>query len=175
MTDEVVASFGNDSYSNLEELKKYANDYLAESNQVQYETNVLNEVYNVVINNAVFKELPEDKLTSIEEMIETNYSSYASAYGMDVDTLLTYMYGMNAATFAENSVKQNVLCLAIAEAEEITVSDEELSESLAAEAAAVGCTEEELLGSATKEDYRETLIGQKVLDFIVDNAVVKTE
>ena len=175
MKDEVVASFGNESYSNLEELRKYAQEYIAESNQAQYESNVLNAVYNQVINNAQFKELPTDKLEVVKNTLNANYYNFASAYGMDVDTLLTYLYGMNVATFAENSVKQNILCMAIAEKEGITVSDEEVETDLAAEAELAGCTVEELLGTATKEDYKENMIVEKVLDYIVENAVVKAE
>ncbi len=175
MVDGVVAGFQNEAYSNLEELKKYANDYVVAYNQEQYETNVDNAVFEAVMNNAVFKKVPEEDVKKYKEIIHSNLQIYASYYGMDVETLALYFYGKDVAALAEEYAKQSLVFQAIANAEKLNISDKELEETLNADAKAAGYTVEEYLGGATEEDYRESLMIEKVLDFVTKNAVVKSE
>ncbi|MDE7404915.1 MAG: hypothetical protein K2M81_07410, partial [Lachnospiraceae bacterium] len=63
---------------------------------------------------------------------------------------------------------------AIAEAEDITVTNEELEQILADEAAQFGYEDvEEYKEEMDVEAYREYLLVQKVIEFLAENAVVK--
>jgi trigger factor len=75
--------------------------------------------------------------------------------------------------YGQESVRQSIAFQAVANREGLNISDEEMETRLAEDMAAGNyATEEEYLGETTKEDYREYLMFDKVMTFIVDNAIV---
>ena len=175
MKDEVVAGFQNEEYSNLAELNQYANDVVVEYYDDQYQANVEGTLMMEVMNQSVFNEVPEEDVEKYREIISAELLLYAQYYQIDIDTLAMYMYGADIATISQEYAKQALVIQAIANAESLNVSDKELKDRLKADAEAVGYTVEEYLAGATEEDYREALMTEKVVNFIVDNAVVKAE
>lgn len=175
MKDEVVAGFQNEEYSNLTELNQYANDVVAEYYDAQYQANVQGTLMMEVMNQSVFNEVPEEDVEKYRGIISSELLLYAQYYQIDIDTLSLYMYGTDIATMSQEYAKQALVVQAIANAESLNVSDKELKDRLKEDAEAAGYTVEEYLAGATEEDYREALMTEKVINFIVDNAVVKAE
>jgi len=132
-------------------------------------------VFSAVMDSAVFKEIPEEYTDKYTEIINSTVASYASYYGLDTETMAMYMYGVDVATVAEEYAKQELVMQAIANAENLNVSDEELDESIKAEAESYGITVEEYLNGSPKEYFRDSLMMANALDFIVDNAVITYE
>jgi trigger factor len=70
-------------------------------------------------------------------------------------------------------VKEDIALQAIANREDLNISDEELDATLLEYAQNYGySTIEEYIGDTSKEDYREYLMMNNVLQFLMDNAVV---
>ena len=179
MNDAVVAGFANEAYSNVAELNAYAATELEASNQAAWETEGEYAVLNAIINNATFTELPEEYLEEARTSIESTLNMYASYYGLDAATFCLYAYGMKMEAFveaqSENYAKELLVYQAIANAENLNVSDKELKEKLEQYAKEAGVSTEEYLGEATEEDFRQSLMVENVYNFIQDNAVVKSE
>ena len=179
MKDAVVAGFANEAYSNVAELNEYAATEIEANNQAAWETEGEYAVLNTIINNAAFTEIPEEYLEEARTSIEATLNMYASYYGMDAATFCLYAYGMEMEAFleaqSENYAKELLVYQAIANAENLNVSDKELKEKLKQYAEEAGVSTEEYLGEGTEEDFRQSLMVENVYNFIQDNAVVKSE
>ncbi|MDE6184672.1 MAG: hypothetical protein K2G39_04490, partial [Lachnospiraceae bacterium] len=106
---------------------------------------------------------------------------YAQMYGMSVEDYVAAAYGGAADSYEEVLLEQAgmmaqryLMIGAIAEAEGITVTDEEMDQILTEEAANFGYENvEEYKEELDVEAYREYLLVQKVIEFLAENAVVK--
>lgn len=176
-SDEVISNFGIDGVTNEEELRQYAYDYLNENAQQNYETNVQQAVMDAFMANNTFTSVPEALVQKYSDAAESSITSMASAYGVDADTFTQYYYGQDLATFlstyAEQTAKQDIALQAVANKENLNISDEELDQMLQDRATAAGYdTIEEYIGETSKEDYREYFLYDKVLDYLVENAQI---
>lgn len=180
MEDSVVAGLGIEGVSTVEDLRQYTYDYLYSVAEQNYHTSVENAVMKYLVDNSEFQEIPENVVAKYEETARTNIEAVAAANGVDVDTFTYYYYGMDfesfLASYVDSSVKQTLAAQAVANAENLNISDEELEEILTEDAAAAGyATAEEFLGSISREDYREYCMFEKVLAFLKENTVVISE
>lgn len=176
-SDEVISNFGIDGVTNEEELRQYAYDYLNENAQQNYETNVQQAVMDAFMANNTFTSVPEALVQKYSDAAESSITSMASAYGVDADTFTQYYYGQDLATFlstyAEQTAKQDIALQAVANKENLNISDEELDQMLQDRATAAGYdTTSEYIGETSKEDYREYFLYDKVLDYLVENAQI---
>lgn len=176
--DAVIAGMGIENVTNEEELRQYVYDYLYQNALYSYETTLQNTVMDAFMKNCSFvQSVPESLVNKYKEASRTNITATAGAYGMDADTFTNMYYQMDMETFvdtyAEETVKQDVALQAVANAEGLNVSDEELDSTLLEKATQAGYdTIEEYIGETSKEDYREYFMYEKVLQFLVDNAAV---
>jgi len=175
MNDAVVAAFGNESYSTVEELKQYSADYLEQYYESEYEANVQNAVIEAVMSRTLVDKLPEKRVNAYVDRLNKTYSSYAASYGLDVETFINYMMGKDAKTLAQEYVGNYLTMEAIAKKEGIKLTDEEIRERAETEAEAMGYSVDSYLSVVGEEDFKENLLMEKVVDFLVENAVIVTE
>lgn len=173
MKDSVVARIGADDISTVEELRQYMYDYLYSLAESDALGAIQNDILDALIAQSTFEELPRT-------MVEYNRSIYVSSlelqavmYGMTPDDFAGAFLGMTvdefADTYAESSVQQNLVLQAIANREGLKISDEELQEQLDTYTANLGyASVEEFLGDSSEEDFRDYLMGEKVLEFLMD-------
>lgn len=177
MTDEVVAGSGNSSYSNVDELNQYAYDFLYAYAQSNYENQLENQIVNVFLSSCTFSDIPDSLMERYRENILQSIESTASYYGLSADDYISYVYQMDQETFldtyAENSAQQSIAFQAVANAEGLNVSDEELEENLSMYAIQAGyLTVDDFIGELDREEYREYFMFEKVLQFLKDNAAI---
>ncbi len=176
--DKVVKAFGYEEFSNAEELNTYAAEYLNEQYEAEFQSEAEYAVLSAVVNNAAFVEVPEELIEKQKSLINETLNMYASYYGISADDYTSYFFNMDAASFvelqAEDYAKQQLVYQAIANAEGLNVSDRELEETLLQYASKQGAASvEEFLGDTDREEYRDSLMIQKVYDFVHENAVIK--
>ncbi len=177
-SDDVVAAAGNFEYTTVEEMKQYVYDYLAEYNAYYYDINLENAVVEAFINQCEFKSVPEELVQSYRDDFTLTMTNEAAMYGMDVDTLCYYYYGVDLNTFlqvyVEESAKQSLAFQAVANAENMNLSDADFDARLMELATQYGCTTiEQYIGANPKEGYRELFMLEDVVAFLVENATVK--
>ena len=175
--DSVVAELEIEGVTNHEELHQYAYDLLADELAAEYRTKVETEVLERLSENCTYKKLPKAMLEKYAATAKVEIEKQAKSYGIDVAQLTGLMYQMTPEAFqeyySEYAVKQSLTLQAIANAENLNVSDEELDALLAADAEAAGAASvEEYIGEASRESIRENYMFDKVLDFLIENASV---
>ena len=177
MQDAVVAAMGIEDVDTVEGLRQYAYDYLYSSAEYNYTTSVENAVLNAFISSCVFEEIPQSIVDKYAEMAKNGVTQQAQSYGMDMDTFVSTFYGMTSDEFLEEysreASRQDIALQAVANKENLNMSDEELNTALQEYAANAGYnTVEEFIGEESIETYRDYLMCEKVLDFLIENAVI---
>ncbi len=180
MKDEVIRSMEIEGVSNVSEFRQYIYDYLYSNEQANYENLLKNTVLRNFMDGCTFSEVPEGLVEKYREITRSSLESQASMYGMDVETLVYYSYGTDLETFLEDycteAAKQDVALQAVANCESLNINDEELDAKLLEYANNSGVdTIEEFIGETDKEEYRDYFMHERVLDYLVQNAIVTEE
>lgn len=173
LTDDFVADTLSESYNGVktvEELKAEVAENLKTANVMNYISDYLGTVTVI--------DIPESMIEYQKGSMKAYYEEYAAMYGIELSELLTAM-GMNSdieAVIEEykdqltNNAKYYLVLQAIAEKENISVSDEDVKNYF--------------LDNTGEEDYSRyeeyfgmgyvkcMILGNKVLEAISDNAVI---
>lgn len=177
LEDAVVEGFGVEGITTVDELREDARSYLYSNAEITYNSSLQNLVMEAFIGNCTFQEMPADRIAQYEEPTRQSLEQYAAQYGMDVDTYTTAVYQTDAesfiSTYAEQAVKEDMALQAVANRENLNIDDEELN-SLLEEQMALGgfASVEELVGDTSLEDYRQYFLYNKVIEFLIENAVI---
>lgn len=182
LNDDYVAGLGIDGVSTLEEYKAYAKDILTEQQTQSYNSEKADKACTAAEENCEFKDIPQGIVDRMNNTMTANVTSYASVYGADVGSYVAAYYGGEAddyeATILEQATemaKKYLMLQAIADQENITVSEAEVEEELQADAENYGQAVEDYRAMIDEEAFREYLLTQKVLNFLSENAVVTVE
>jgi len=177
MDAAVIADMGLENVTDAQGLRQYAYDFLYSYAESVYNSNKESAVLNAFINSCVFEELPDNMLKKYEELARTNIQSAAGSAGTSPDNYTLNYYGMSfenfVAEYAVEALRQNLAMQAVANRENLNISDEELDSMLLDYATQAGYDSiEEYIGETSREDFREYFMYEKVFDFLVENAVV---
>lgn len=176
LTDEYVAGLAIEGVANVEEYRTYMHDILMEQEKNNYDNEKLNIALEEIQAASTFKAAPKGMVERMSEAMITNISSVAGNYGVTVGEYVSLMYGGEAADYeetikqqAETAAQQYIMLQAIADAEGLNVSDEELEAIIEAEATLYGYELEAYKAEIDIEDYREYMMAENVMQFLKDN------
>lgn len=180
INDELIANLGIEGVTNQEELRQYVYDYLYAVALQNQDAVIKNAVLETFVANNTYEKIPKALLEKYEETSRANIESAAAYNAVDVDTFTNYYYGMDFESFiddyCEDAVKQDLALQAVANAENLNISDEELETMLSERATASGyASVEEYVGETDKEEFREYFMFEKVLNYLVENSVISEE
>ncbi len=194
VTDEWAASLGYADVTTLDELSKYALNDLTAQAEEEYKSTVENAVIQQVYDAASFGELPEELVNRYilqeKEMLDYQASMYSYFYGQQLtaaDIISMYMSNEGftgtadeyLTNISKSMTEQYLMFQAIANEVGITVTDEDIDEYLknAYESAATTAysSYEEYKASLDLEVYREGLMADKTIAFIVEHANITSE
>lgn len=172
--DEIVAVLGVENVATVDELYEFGRTYLQAYAEQTYLSNVQYEIINAFMESCTFEELPKALVEKYATMTRENMELTAANAGTDAETYTSAYYGMSledyVATYAERVTEQYVAFQAVANKENLNISDEELDSVLLESAQQNGFTTiEEFIGDTPKEQYREYLMYDKVLQFMLEN------
>lgn len=180
--DAFIKDISEGQYKNLAEytaaLEEQMESEYTEFYELQYYEDLLNQA---IANATVIKEFPSDYLRKKTERMLVNAQQYAISYNLPFEEFLDQYMGLTkeefnkqAIEYAETAAKESMVILAIANAEGISVSEDDISKAIA-EYVELGtyASEEEFraLGEATMEELKEYILTSKVEEFLADNAV----
>ena len=173
--EEAIPGMGIDGVSTIEELRQFVYDYLYSEAEYNATMGAQDQLLIDFVESCEFQELPADLVAQYRSMAETSLTATAANYQMDLETFVFYYSGgMDVASFldqyAEETAKQYIAMQAVANKENLNVSDEELQTMLEEYATGAGYTTvEEYLGEADREDFREYFMLDKVFQFLLEN------
>jgi trigger factor len=178
-SDELVAA--NTDYSTMEEFEQAMYEEYAESYAASDENTDRQTVYDLVLANSTITEYPEQELEELVDETVSQIQEYAESNGIDVTTYITYWYGFSSEDefvaeveeSAKDYLEEKMVIAAIAKAENITVTAEDADTKTQEILASYGYTDvADLEDYFTEEDYYYYALAEKVLDFLMENAVV---
>ena len=174
LTDEFVQGL-DVGVNTVEEYRQYAYDLLMEEEQATHDSNAEIAVLEAVMAGSQIQDPPEDMTNRYYNRIIDNMTYYASLYGYDLETFLS-MQGTSEDAIRESAAQagQEIIVMqAIADAEGLSVTDEELDAEIETNAGSLGYDDvEEYRASLDVEGYREYMMSEKVLNFLLENVVV---
>ena len=178
LTDEFVQTLG---VENVEQFYQEVRLSLEEGANDTYQKELKTQVTEKLMEICDFSdEVPEGLFTYYKEQIYANFESQAASMGLSLTDFLSLYYGMTQEQFeadietgAANSARQAMAFVVIAEKEGLLVTDEELNTSIEENYAYFGYeSADDFKKNDNPEDYRDYLLTTKVLDFLLENAVV---
>lgn len=176
MADTVVAKMGIEGVSNEAELRTYLKDMLDQYATSMNESNKQTAVLDAFLNDCKYEEFTPEMIAKYEAMAEKMIQALAANYGMMPEDYVSNYYGMELDAFvsdyAVEALKQHLAMQAVANRENLNITDDELEEMLQEYATAAGMSSvEEYLGKNTREEFRESFMYDKVFKYLVGNAV----
>lgn len=183
LTDEFVKGLGLECQT-VDEYRKYVYDELYAQEKAAYEQSIEQEAVVAVTEQAQFKKEPPQALVDrYANTLTSNLTLQAQAYGLTLEQFMQLYYGMDAETYPEeikmqalNTAKQYLVIQAIADKENLNVSEEEADAELQEMSTAAGYESlEEYKEAIDAKGYKEYIMSEKVLDVLRENAVVSEE
>jgi len=178
--DELVASATD--YKTTEEFetaKRTEYEKQAEESDLAADKSA---VFNKVIEASTVSEYPESEMNDRIQMVMDSVQQEAEANGVDINTYLSN-YGYDLDTFKENIkesvetyIREKMVVVAIADAEGIDVSEEEMDNKVQDLLKQTGLSDKETLSQQygfKDEDYYYEVLYSKVFDFVFEHAVGK--
>ena len=134
-----------------------------------------------VYNTCTVNDYPQELVDYTVQGLVSTYTGYAEMYGMSFEEFLSGYMQMSEEEFmtaaegaAKETLTQELILKAIAEQENITISEEEFEQGCTDYAAAYGYEDAEDLKSNYDSKVIEiSLLMDKVLAFLEDNAVIE--
>ena len=178
--DEFVASLEIENVATTEEYRVYLKNMMEESEKQYALQDAQTQLLTMVTANATVSDAPQELIDRFYNINVNNMNYQAMMYGMDLESFVSAYYGMDAEAFeaetvaaAEESAKQALVCLKIAAEESITVTDEEMDAAVEANYAGYGyASAEDFKATIDMEEYRDSLLLNKIVDFLVENATI---
>lgn len=188
--DELVKRIAQDDGKDIattEDMIKDIKRYLSETKKISFEADKYAAAMQEIIAITEFKGMPESEYSYLRNNVRANiqneYDMYGSYYGAaDVESFYAVnfapYYGYETldeftAGYAENFLKEKMVVTLIAEQENITVSEDEIREYGEEMAANNGLESYDAIiaqyGEVIEEEFRFTLLQEKVFDFLVEN------
>lgn len=183
LTDELVQEFGIAECSTVEELRTYVYDVFYEEAVSMYEDAIASDITQAVMANSIFSEPPEKMVKRYQDVLLESMTAQASSYGVNLDTFMMNYYGMDTesymAVFQEDAVtmaQQYIMFQAIADAEGLNPTKDEIAQKMEEEALEFGYESVDAFKEEVGEEvFYEYLISETAMDFLKENAVIKAE
>lgn len=181
-TDAFVASYTD--ASSIEEYEQSLRERLEESYSSNDESSNKAAVMQQVVDNATINEYPTQEVENLISDTISNVEEYAKSSNMDLASYVSINYGFaNEEEFrqyisgiTEDYIKEKIVVCAIAKAENIKVSEDEIKEYKKKMMDSYGMTDEDDFAEIySDEDIMYYTLADKVANFVVENAVSATD
>lgn len=177
LTDEFVKETLESDYETVEEYKAGIKEDLLLSKQEENEENAITQIMEQILEKSEFKIEDADIDALVEEQME-GYEMYASMYEMELSEFVEQFFGCTVDELKESSrgdmedeIKFNLVFSAIAQKENLGVTQEEYEKAVTEELADYECeTIEEFEEQIGKDDYIYGMIYDKVADFLLEQS-----
>lgn len=178
LNDEYVKSLKED-FKTVEEYKKAVREDLEEQAEESAKQAMMSTAWQKVMDNSEVIKYPEEEVAKKQKEMKDYYEQYAESYGMSWDDFIS-MTGMTeeqfteeAKTYAEESVKEEMIMYTIARNENIAVTEGAYEEEAQKYVESLGYESIEALEEAYDKDTIITsILWNEVFEFLLDNAKI---
>lgn len=178
--DDFVAGLGIENVSTTEEYHAYLKKAMEESEKAYALQEMQTQLLTMATDNATVSGKPQELVDKFYQINMDNMTYEASAYGMDLMSYVNARFGLDEEGFetetvaaAEESAVQALVCLKIARDENIVVTEEDVKAAVENDYAAYGYPSvEEFKATVDMNKYKDNLLLNKVVDFLMENATI---
>ena len=179
ITDEFVVKLSNGEYSDVASYRKYIKNVIEnESNAYKIDT-IKNDLFYEVVDNSKLVSYNDEDLQNYIDYSNEYYAEYAEYLGLTIEEF--YQNNLNIETEDEfnkyvydeamENLKIEYIIHAIAEKENIAVSDEEVNNEIQSYiTSGYFTTEEDVLEYITRNEIKTNLEYYQILNILYDNA-----
>lgn len=181
LTDELVSTITDGEYTDITSYKDSIRAALEENKEQEKENRIMQELLTQLANTCEIKEYPQAMMDYGIENMKAAYKTYAKQYEMEYADFLSTFLGMTEEEFeeearmaVEQNLQQELYLKAIAEAEEMEITEEEYTQAAEKYAQMYGYTSiDDLLKDYDESTVRISALQDKVMNFVRENAVVE--
>lgn len=169
------------NHASVEEYEAYVRETLTESRKKAYNELVLNQIWQGIVDGTEVKKYPDAEVKRYYNELIDSVKIYVDSLGLDYAAFIEKNFEMTEDEFhayalesAQETVKEEMICNAIARAEKIKLTNDEYTSR-----ATVYATELYKFGSLaefeeefSRDKIEELILGDLVKEFVVDNANV---
>lgn len=178
LNDDYVKSLKKD-YKTVEDYKKAVRADLEEQAEESAKQAMMSTAWQKVMDSSEVIKYPEEEVAKKQKEMKDYYEQYAESYGMSWDDFIS-MTGMTeeqfteeAKTYAEESVKEEMIMYTIARNENIAVTEGAYEEEAQKYVESLGYDSVEALEEAYDKDTIITsILWNEVFEFLLDNAKI---
>lgn len=180
LDDAYVVSLGIEGVSTVEEYRRQVHEILTKQVEEEYEYQLQVSLVEKIMEGSKIQDPSEELQQKYADVALRQTEKAAEYYGIDLETYVSTNYRIGLEEYqtqinegAYEAAKQAMLCKKIADVEGIEVTDQELEEAAKENYATYGFSNvEDFKASNDMEEYRDNMLLNKVLSFLVDNAII---
>lgn len=182
LTDELLTELNSNedtkiNYETVEELRNAAKEVLS----TDYENRKKTEIMSKVLLSCQFNDPPQTLIDQGLTALYGQYEGMAQMYGTTLEEFIQQMFALDKDQFDEEmkkaaieGAKQSIMLEAIADAEGIEFTEEEMKAKAEEDYEKFGYESAEVMLTAVgKNSYRDFLVSNKVVEMIIESAIVK--
>ncbi|MCR5590891.1 MAG: hypothetical protein K6F73_05105 [Lachnospiraceae bacterium] len=181
LTDEFIKEISEGQYGDMDAYTAALEEQMKSEYDEFYELQYYEDLWNLAVDNAtVIKDFPRDYLQKKTERSIISARKYAQSLNMSFEDFVDQKMGLTveefnkeAIEYAQTAAKESMVLAAIAKAENITVTDEDIKKAID-EYVEMGAFESEEAfrneGPERMEELKEYILTSKVQDFLAENA-----
>ena len=181
MTDDIVAEISD--HKTVDEYRKGVEEQLKADKEAQQNSDKINGILNQIYSASTINGYPEEVVNYRTAQMKAYYTQIAEQSDMTLADFLSNQLQMTEEQFDQQcpavikqSMIQELLLKAVAESENMEISDEEYEAGIEKYVKSTGAeSKETLLSQYTEAEIRRSLIMDKALDFLKENTTVKVE
>lgn len=166
----------NTDFETMEEYEEAVKKELQESKEEEYKYAAAEEIMAYLIDNSEFDGYPQELYDECKENYDSSNEYYASMYGMELQDYLD-MFGLDEETQKqeiEENVQYEIVIGAIAQAEKIDCTEQEIADFIKEVYADYGYESEDAFSADYSDDeIGYELIYEKVMNLLYENAEYK--
>ena len=181
MTDDIVAEISD--HKTVDEYRKGVEEQLKADKEAQQNSDKINGILNQIYSASTINGYPEEVVNYRTAQMKAYYTQIAEQSDMTLADFLSNQLQMTEEQFDQQcpavikqSMIQELLLKAVAESENMEISDEEYEAGIEKYIKSTGAESKEThLSQYTEAEIRRSLIMDKALDFLKENTTVKVE
>ncbi len=176
--DEWVAA-NIEGYYTVEEYKAGIRSEQEENNKQTAEEQMRYTAWTTVVDGCTINEYPETLVEMGKKLYTRQAETYAQYAGMELKEFIESSgitqeeFDANAEEYGKDVAVQALVNQAICNAEGYTIGDEAYQEAMTNMLAEYGCTEEELISAYGQDNVEQSIMMNRVIQLILDNAVIE--
>ncbi len=181
-TDEFVQSLGIEDCTTKKDFEDYLYDSFYQSEVQTYENTIENTLTDTIMSGCTFEEPPAEMVDRFYQNLMDSMTAQATVQQMTLVQYMQMYYGMSQqdyeASFKESAMtaaQQYIMYQAIADAEGLNPTDEQIDEEISNRVEAYNYeSEDEYKKNTDLEMLREQLMKKNVMTFLKENGNIET-